>query len=88
MSHDLARLIREVPDYPRPGVVFRDITPLLASAGAFAASVDALVDISPADVLAHMSRHLLGWIDAWQEHGGAALTREISLRLPHGAVAA
>jgi adenine phosphoribosyltransferase len=50
MSHDLARLIREVPDYPRPGVVFRDITPLLASAGAFAASVDALVDISPADV--------------------------------------
>lgn len=45
-------------------------------------------DIAPADVLTHMSRHLLGWIDAWQEQGGAALRREISLRLPHGAVAA
>jgi hypothetical protein len=45
-------------------------------------------DIAPADVLTHMSRHLLGWIDAWQEQGGAALQREVSLRLPHGAVAA
>jgi adenine phosphoribosyltransferase len=38
----LAEHIREIPDYPRPGVVFRDITPLLASADAFAAAVDAL----------------------------------------------
>ena len=50
MSHDLARLIREVPDYPQPGVTFRDITPLLASAGGFAASIDALVGLSPAGV--------------------------------------
>lgn len=47
---DLARLIHEVPDYPQPGVVFRDITPLLASPGGFAASIDALVEISPRDV--------------------------------------
>lgn len=45
-------------------------------------------DIAPDDLLTHMSRHLLGWIDAWQEHGGAALAREVSLRLPHGAAAA
>lgn len=50
MSHDLARLIRQVPDYPEPGVMFRDITPLLASAGGFAASIDALVGVSPVEV--------------------------------------
>ena len=38
----LKDLIRDVPDFPVPGVVFRDITPLLADAGALAACVDAL----------------------------------------------
>lgn len=35
-------LIRDVPDFPRPGVVFKDLTPLLADARAFAWVVDAL----------------------------------------------
>ena len=35
-------LIRDVPDYPNPGVVFKDITPLLGDRTAFAACVDAL----------------------------------------------
>jgi adenine phosphoribosyltransferase len=43
---ELARLIasrvRDVADYPQPGVVFKDITPLLADAKAFGAVVDAL----------------------------------------------
>jgi adenine phosphoribosyltransferase len=39
----LAALVRDVPDHPRPGVVFKDITPLLADGPAFAAAVDALV---------------------------------------------
>lgn len=34
--------IRNIPDYPKPGIVFRDITPLLAAPDAFAATVDAL----------------------------------------------
>jgi adenine phosphoribosyltransferase len=34
--------IRDVPDYPKPGVVFKDITPLLADGPAFAAVVQAL----------------------------------------------
>ncbi|MCW2946823.1 MAG: adenine phosphoribosyltransferase [Actinoallomurus sp.] len=37
------RRIRDVPDYPKPGVVFKDITPLLADHTAFAAVVDAIV---------------------------------------------
>ncbi len=35
-------LIRDIPDYPKPGVVFKDITPLLGDRTAFAACVDAL----------------------------------------------
>ena len=41
---DLASFIRDIPDFPKPGVMFKDITPLLGDAGAFAASVDGLVD--------------------------------------------
>ena len=36
--------IRDIPDYPQPGVVFKDITPLLADGGAFASVVTALAD--------------------------------------------
>jgi adenine phosphoribosyltransferase len=38
----ITTLIRDVPDYPQAGVVFKDITPLLADGKAFAAVVDAL----------------------------------------------
>ncbi|WP_049620821.1 adenine phosphoribosyltransferase [Frateuria defendens] len=41
---DFQTLIREVPDFPTPGVIFRDITPLLADAGAFARCIDALAE--------------------------------------------
>lgn len=34
--------IRDIADFPTPGVVFKDITPLLADAGAFAATIEAL----------------------------------------------
>ncbi|MFF3565559.1 adenine phosphoribosyltransferase [Streptomyces sp. NPDC002574] len=37
--------IRDVPDYPRPGVMFKDITPLLADPAAFGALVDALAEV-------------------------------------------
>ena len=41
----LAEHIRDIPDYPKPGITFRDITPLLADAKAFGACVDALADV-------------------------------------------
>ena len=39
----LDRLVRDVPDYPNPGVLFKDITPLLGDAEGFRTVVDALV---------------------------------------------
>ena len=38
----LEALIRDVPDFPEPGVVFKDITPVLADAGAFSSLITAL----------------------------------------------
>jgi adenine phosphoribosyltransferase len=37
-------LIRRVPDFPEPGVIFQDITPVLADAGAFRVVADAIAD--------------------------------------------
>ncbi len=36
--------IRDVPDFPKPGIVFKDITPLLGDQQAFATAVDLIVD--------------------------------------------
>jgi adenine phosphoribosyltransferase len=38
----LRSLIRNVPDFPRPGIVFKDITLLLGDAAAFTAAISAL----------------------------------------------
>lgn len=43
-QHAVTRLVVDVPDFPEPGVVFKDITPLLADPHGFAAVVDALAD--------------------------------------------
>ena len=43
LSDELARTIRAIPDYPKPGIVFRDISTLLQNPRAFRRSVDALV---------------------------------------------
>jgi adenine phosphoribosyltransferase len=40
---NLAEIIRTIPDYPKPGIMFRDITPLLGNARAFRRAVDELV---------------------------------------------
>ncbi len=42
---DLHRLIRSVPDFPRPGILFRDITPILQHAGAFNEAIDRMAEL-------------------------------------------
>ena len=41
---DIERAIRNVPDFPKPGIQFKDITPVLADPRLFAASIDLLTD--------------------------------------------
>jgi adenine phosphoribosyltransferase len=40
----LSNLVRDIADYPSPGVTFRDITPLLGDGPAFGRAIDALVE--------------------------------------------
>ncbi len=47
MVAEIERAIRNVPDFPKPGIQFKDITPVLADAGLFAASVDLLIAEHP-----------------------------------------
>ena len=37
-------LLRDVPDFPKPGILFKDITPVLADADAFAAAIDDMAE--------------------------------------------
>jgi adenine phosphoribosyltransferase len=43
MLDELRALIRDIPDFPQPGVVFKDITPLLADENAFSSVIDLIV---------------------------------------------
>ena len=65
--------IRAVPDFPKPGIVFRDIGPLLADAGAFAAAVKALAGSCPGSV------DLVAGVDARGFIFGAAVARELGV---------
>src|SRR5580704_9344832 len=41
---DIQRAIRNIPDFPKPGIQFKDITPVLADARLFAGAIDLLTD--------------------------------------------
>ncbi len=47
MEHDIASIqkaIRDIPDFPKPGIVFKDITPLLANGALFSKTIDILAE--------------------------------------------
>jgi adenine phosphoribosyltransferase len=50
LAEFLAARVRDVPDYPLPGVLFKDIAPLLADHEAFVAMVDALAELGGAGI--------------------------------------
>jgi adenine phosphoribosyltransferase len=52
----LSSYVRDVPDFPQAGILFRDITPLLANAEAFAVAVEAMAQ----PVLTLQPTHVLG----------------------------
>lgn len=83
MSSDVSRLIasmmREVPDFPEPGVQFKDLTPLLADADGLAAVTDALAATADgADLVAGIDARgfLLGAAVATKLHTGVLAVRK------------
>jgi len=67
--------IRDIPDFPKPGIVFKDITPLLANGNAFAAVVSELACLVSNDVDAIVGIESRGFIF------GAALAQQLGLGL-------
>jgi adenine phosphoribosyltransferase len=89
---DLRSLIREIPDFPRPGIGFKDITPLMADAGALALAVQGLAEYARAlevevVVAAEARGFLLGPALALELGAGFALARK-SGKLPYETVSA
>ena len=69
---DLTKLVHDVPNFPKPGILFRDITPLLADARAFAQAIDAM-----AAPFAPSAIDLIAGIEARGFIFGAALAQRI-----------
>jgi adenine phosphoribosyltransferase len=77
----LRALIRDIPDFPSPGVVFKDLTPLMADAGALRVAVRALAELArplrPQFVVAAEARgFLLGPALALELGAGFVLARK------------
>ena len=87
---ELKRAIRTIPDYPKPGVQFRDITTLLGNARAFRLTVDELVRPwaeAQVDRVAGIEARgfILGGAVAHQLHAGFVPIRKKG-KLPHTTV--
>jgi adenine phosphoribosyltransferase len=89
---DLASYVRDIPDFPKPGIVFKDITPVLAHPEALDAAVTALADYArPLGVdfviAAEARGFLLGTALARELGAGFVLARKPG-KLPHDTVRA
>ena len=84
---DLRAHIRDIPDFPSPGIVFRDITPLMADPAALGAAIDGLAadarELAPDLVIGAEARgFLLGPALAHALGAGFVLARKPG-KLPH-----
>ena len=89
---DLRSFIRDIPDFPSPGVLFKDITPLMADAAALDSAVSALAELArplaPEVVIGAEARgFLLGPALARELGAGFVLARKPG-KLPHETVSA
>ncbi len=92
IAEDLRALIRDIPDFPKPGIVFKDITPLMADPEALEVAVSGLADyarpLGVECVLAAEARgFLLGPALALALGAGFALARKPG-KLPYDTVSA
>jgi adenine phosphoribosyltransferase len=73
---EIQTLIRDVPDFPKPGIVFKDITPLLANAAAFREVIELLAErVEKLDVEGILAIESRGFVF------GAALATRLGLPL-------
>jgi len=70
----ITSLIRDVPDFPKPGILFKDITPVLANAEAFKSCIELLAE----RVQRHDAREIVG-IESRGFVFGAALAMHMGL---------
>ena len=75
VQDELRALVRTIPDFPKPGVQFRDITTLLLDSGGFARTVDALAETVAGPV------DLVGAIEARGFAIGGALAAKLGAGL-------
>jgi adenine phosphoribosyltransferase len=68
---DLRALVREIPDFPQPGIGFKDITPVLADPAGLDAAVTGLCALAPPDVDVVIGAEARGFLL------GPALAREL-----------
>src|SRR3954462_15005431 len=68
---DLRALVREIPDFPQPGIGFKDITPVLADPAGLDAAVTGLCALAPPDVEVVIGAEARGFLL------GPALAREL-----------
>ena len=54
LDRELRSLVREIPNFPKPGIDFKDITPLLANAAAFQKATDAMAAPFEGDAISHV----------------------------------
>jgi adenine phosphoribosyltransferase len=91
-DQELRGLIREIPDFPRPGISFKDITPLMANPAALATAVAGLADYARSlhvdcVVAAEARGFLLGPALALELGAGFLLARKPG-KLPHETISA
>jgi adenine phosphoribosyltransferase len=92
MSAELRSLIRDIPDFPKAGIVFKDLTPLMADADALRRSVHGLAELAaPLEVdlviAAEARGFLLGPALAMELDAGFVLARKPG-KLPYETVSA
>ncbi len=75
-SLQISSYVRDVPDFPKPGILFRDITPLLANGAAFGAAIEQFAGL--------LLQHRVEGLVAIESRGfifGAALAQKLGLPL-------
>ncbi len=77
MPQDIQKLIRDVPDFPKPGIMFKDITPLLVDGQAFHRAIDLMAE--------HYKKHKIDQV-VCVEARGFILGAPLAYRLGAGIV--